>query len=211
MGQANSDNSGTNSALDKFFSVFNPGSGSGVYKNIAMLMNDVFCADDAAHDIPWVGITQHGPQFHGAKQVKALFEQLITTFPDIWWQELTTHPQVTHVPRLYSNDASKPATVGVQTTLFGTHKSPWFQDGRYSLPLSAIKPSNKATEAPSFAVFAFGGKEQARVSQLSFYMDRYSQMRQVQAYHDHADFDTDMRLLLKNIHHMVMAAGPRRD
>ena len=42
MGQANSDNSGTNSALDKFFSVFNPGSGSGVYKNIAMLMNDVF-------------------------------------------------------------------------------------------------------------------------------------------------------------------------
>ena len=104
------------------------------------------------------GHPRRGPQFRGAKQVQALFEQLITTFPDIWWQEWTTHPKVTPVPRLYSNDASKPATVGVQTTLFGTHKSPWFQDVRYSLPLSAIKPSNKATEAPSFAVFAFGGK-----------------------------------------------------
>ena len=207
MGQANSDNSGANGALDKFFSVFNPHS-SGAYKNIDMLMNDVFCVDDPAAGLPWVGITQHGPQFRGAKQVKALFEQLITTFPDIWWQESTTHPQVTHVPRLYSNDASKPATVGVQTTLFGTHKSPWFQDVRYSLPLSAIKPSNKATEAPSSAVFAFSAKDPSRVSQLSFYMDRYSQMRQVQAYHDHADFDTDMRLLLKNIHHMVLAASP---
>ncbi len=202
MGQANSDNNAANDALNKFFSVFNPNSGA-AYKDIGILMNDVFCADDPANDLPWVGITQHGPQFRGAKQVKALFEQLMKTFPDIWWQELTTHPTVTPVPRLYSNDASKSATVGVQTTLFGTHTSPWFQDVRYSLPLSAIKPSNKATEAPSFAVFAFGGKDQTRVSQLSFYMDRYSQMRQVQAYHDHADFDTDMRQLLKNIHHIA--------
>jgi hypothetical protein len=174
-------------------------------------MNDVFCADDPAGDAPWVGITQHGPQFRGQTHVKGLFQQLITTFPDIWWQESTTRPNITHVPRLYSNDAFKLATVGVQTTLFGTHKSPWFQDIRYSLPLSAIKPSNRATEAPSFAVFTFGAKDPTRVSQLSFYMDRYSQMRQVQAYHDHADFDTDMRQLLKNIHHVVMASGVPRD
>jgi hypothetical protein len=203
MGQANSDNNGANGALDKFFSVFNPSSAAGTYKNIDILINDVFCADDTAAGLPWVGIARHGPQFRGAANVKGLFHQLITTFPDIWWQESTTHPKVTHVPRLYSNDTSKPATVGVQTTLWGTHKSEWFQDVRYSLPLSAIKPSNKPTEAPSFAVFAFSAKDPLRVSQLSFYMDRYNQMRQVQAYGDHADFDTDMRRLLKDIHHAV--------
>jgi hypothetical protein len=203
MAKANSDNTGTNGALDRFFSVFNPKSGAGTYKNIEILMNDVFCADDRAAGVPWVGIARHGPQFHGAANVKGLFQQLITTFPDIWWAESTTHPEITAVPRLYSNDNYRAPTVGVQTTLWGTHKSPWFQDVRYSLPLSAIKPSNKATEAPSFAVFTFGAKDATRVSQMSFYMDRYSQMRETQAYGDHADFDTDIRRLLKEIHHTV--------
>lgn len=203
MAKANSDNTGTNGALDKFFSVFSPGSGAGTYKNIDILMNDVFCADDPAAGIPWVGIARHGPQFRGSANVKGLFQQLITTFPDIWWAASTTHPEITPVPRLYSNDTYRTPTVGVQTTLWGTHKSLWFQDARYSLPLSAIKPSNKATEAPSFAVFTFGAKDPTRVSQLAFYMDRYNQMREVQAYHEHADFDTDMRRLLKDIHHAV--------
>ena len=203
MGQANSDNNGANGALDKFFSVFNPGSAGGTYKNIDILINDVFCADDVANELPWVGIARHGPQFRGVTHVKALFHQLITTFPDIWWQESTTHPKVTPVPRLYSNDTFRPATVGAQTTLWGTHKSPWFQDGRYSLPLSGIKPSNKVTEAPSFAVFSFSAKDPSRVSQLSFYMDRYNQMREVQAYSDHTEFDTDMRRTFQDIHHVV--------
>ena len=203
MAKANSDNSGTNGALSTFFSVFNPSSGAATYKNVDILINDVFCADDPAAGLPWVGIARHGPQFRGSANVKGLFQQLITTFPDIWWAESTTHPKITAVPRLYSNDSYATPTVGVQTTLWGTHKNLWFQDARYSLPLSAIKPSNKPTEAPSFAVFTFGAKDPVRVSQLSFYMDRYNQMRETQAYGDHADFDTDIRRLLKDIHHAV--------
>ena len=87
MAKANSDNTGTNGALDKFFSVFNSSSGASTYKNIDILMNDVFCADDPAAGIPWVGIARHGPQFRGSANVKGLFQQLITTFPDIWWAE----------------------------------------------------------------------------------------------------------------------------
>ena len=105
-----------------------PVPGPSTYKNIDILINDVFCADDPAAGIPWVGIARHGPQFRGSANVKALFQQFITTFPDIWWAESTTHPKITAVPRLYSNDNYRAPTVGVQTTLWGTHKSPWFQD-----------------------------------------------------------------------------------
>ena len=52
-------------------------------------------------------------------------------------------------------------------------------------------------------MFTFGAKDPTRVSQLSFYMDRYNQMRETQAYGDHSDFDTDIRRLLKDIHHAV--------
>ena len=93
MGQANSDNNGANGALDKFFSVFNPSSAAGTYKNIDILINDVFCADDTAAGLPWVGIARHGPQFRGAANVKGLFHQLITTFPDIWWQDQRRTPK----------------------------------------------------------------------------------------------------------------------
>ena len=160
MGTANSDNAGTNAALTTFFSVFNPGANAHatIQQKLDILMNNVFCIDDANGN-PGVGITQHGPQFMGATKVRALFQQLFTTFPDVWWAKSRTHPAITPVPRLYSNDNYAPPTIGVQTTLWGTHKKPWFQDDtNYSLPLSAIKPNNKATEVPSFAVFSFGAR-----------------------------------------------------
>ena len=58
MAKANSDNTGTNGALDKFFSVFNPSSGASTYKNIDILMNDVFCADDPRRGFP--GLASRG-------------------------------------------------------------------------------------------------------------------------------------------------------
>jgi hypothetical protein len=198
MAQANSDNAGVNATLDRFFSVLNPNSSAGTYKNVNILMNDVFCPVGGGY--PWVGIANHGPQFRGA-DVRGLYEQIFTSFPDIWWGPSTTYPKVTAVPRLYSNDAWQPPTVGVQTTMVGTLQQPWFQDAqRYSLPLSAIKPmGGKApTNVPSFAVFVFGAKDSTRVSQVSFYMDRYNQMRDVQP-EEANDFDTDFRLFLKEL------------
>jgi hypothetical protein len=208
MARATSDNNNTRVALDKFFSVFNPHAAANRYKNLNLLMDEVFCADSPPFplppSVPAVGITKHGPQFRGSANVRGLFQQLIDAFPDVSWAESTTYPNITPVPRLYSNDDYATPTVGVQTTLFGTHKGPWFQDSaRYSLPLSAIKPNGKTTEVPSFAVFTFGAQNGTRVSQLSFYMDRYNQMRDTQAYADANDFDTDMRKVLKDIHNFV--------
>jgi hypothetical protein len=202
MPQANSDNNGTNGALDSFFSVFNPNSAA--YKNVNILINNVFCIDDNTQNppIPYVGIAQHGPQFIGALAINALFVQLTTTFPDIWWAESTTHPQITAVPRLYSNDGYNPPTVGVQTTLWGTHTQQWFQGAGFSLPLSAILPNKHPTNVPSFAVFTFGAADPTRVSRLSFYMDRYNQMREVQP-EKPAKFDQDIIKFLQGLQAQV--------
>lgn len=198
MAQANSDNAGINGTLDKFFSVFNANSGAATYKNVDILINNVFCADGGGY--PWVGIAHHGPQFRGAAGVRLLYEQIFNSFPDIWWAPSTTYPHVTAVPRLYSNDAWRPPTVGVQTTMVGTLQHPWFQDPHYySLPLSGIAPSTppKVTNTPSFAVFVFGAQDPTRVSQVSFYMDRYNQARDLQP-SGPMPFDTDIRALLQH-------------
>src|ERR1700728_994887 len=113
MAQANSDNAGANATLDLFFSVFTANSGPGTYKNVNTLINNVFCADDPAAGIPWVGIAHHGPQFRGALAVRGLYDQIFTSFPDIWWGASTSAPAQTTAPvppvppapRLYSNDA----------------------------------------------------------------------------------------------------------
>jgi hypothetical protein len=198
MAQANSDNAGINGTLDKFFSVFDASSGAGTYKNVDILMNNVFCADNGA-GLPWVGIASHGAQFRGAAAVRGLYGQIFTSFPDIWWGPSTTYPP-TDVPRLYSNDAWAPPTVGVQTTMIGTLQQPWFQNpSHYSLPLSgiAVNKPPKATNTPSFAVFVFGAQDPTRVSQVSFYMDRYNQARDLQPLGP-MPFDTDVRALLQH-------------
>jgi hypothetical protein len=202
MAQANSDNAGTNGTLDRFFSVFTANSGAGTYRNVNILMTDVFCADNGA-GLPWVGIARHGPQFRGAAQVRGLYEQIFRSFPDIWWGESTTYPDLTRVPRLYSNDAWAPPTIGVQTTMVGTLQEPWFpddQDPRFSLPLSGIqRATNKRADVPSFAVFVFSdAKDPTRVSQVSFYMDRYSQTRDLQP-GSPTDFATAVRELLQRV------------
>jgi hypothetical protein len=209
MAQANSDNPGTNGTLDKFFSVFTADAGGGIYKNVDILINEVFCADDGAGLYPWVGIASHGPQFRGAAAVKGLYKQIFKSFPDIWWGPSTTAPAqttapvsgVTLAPRVYSNDAWDPPTVGVQTTMVGTLHEPWFPDDhdpRFSLPLSGIQRATlKRADVPSFAVFVFGAKDPTRVSQVSFYMDRYSQTRDLQP-GSSTDFGTGVRTLLQH-------------
>ena len=189
-----------NATLDTFFKVFDPRSGPGVYKNLDILINQAFCADNGGK-FPWLGITQHGPQFRGAAQVRDFYKQRFATFSDLWWGESTTAPpDLKPVPRLYSNDGYNPPTVGIQTTFQGKHTGLWFQDrARYSLPLSAIQPSGMKTEVPACAVFTFGAKDPSRISQLAYYMDRYKQMKEVQQGHGDT-FDTYIRGLLNDIH-----------
>jgi hypothetical protein len=211
MAQANSDNAGVNATLDKFFGVFTANSGPAVYKNIDILINEVFCADDGEH--PWIGIAHHGPQFRGTAAIRALYNQVFTSFPDIWWgpstdappQTTAPVPPVPLAPRLYSNDAyakdpSHHPTIGVQTTMAGTLQQPWFQGPGYSLPLSGLTPAvpPKRTNTPSFAVFAFGAQDPTRVSRISFYMDRYNQARELQPIGP-LPFDTDIRALLQHL------------
>jgi hypothetical protein len=186
-----------NATIDTFFKVFDPGQGD--YENLDTLMNKAFCADGGG--LPWVGITRHGPQFRGAAQVRDFYKQRFATFSNLWWGESTTAPpHLTRVPRLYSNDGYDPPTVAVQTTFQGKHTGLWFQDRtRFSLPLSAIQPSGNKTEVPACAVFAFGAEDPSRISQLSYYMDRYNQMREVQEAHGNT-FDTYIRSLLNDIH-----------
>ena len=141
------------------------------------LMTNVFCPDSPDHYYPCVGITEHlrpvGPAFFGAANVRVLLVQLFTTFPDL---ALTSLPGE---PRLYSHCSFSPKTIGVQTTLVGTHKAKWFQKPHpaHSLPLSAIEVSNKKVEIPAFAVFTFDNND--RICQLAIYLDRYKFMTQL--------------------------------
>ena len=173
-------------ARSTHFSVlFNPNSGAGTYKNVDILINNVFCVDDFTQtpQIPWVGIAQHGPQFPNSGAIRTLFTRLVQTFPDIWWGESTTAPpQVTAVPRLYSNDGYGTRTVGVQTTLFGHHNAPWFQEEGFRCLCRPIPVNNRPTNIPaSLQFFSFGADVPTRVSQLSIYMDlRYRQMADLQ-------------------------------
>jgi hypothetical protein len=206
MAQANSDNAAVNATLDKFFTVFTANSGAAIYKNVDILINEVFCADDGVH--PWIGIAHHGPHFRGTAAIRTLYNQVFASFPDIWWGPSTDAPPHTTAPvpppppapRLYSNDAWRPPTIGVQTTMAGTLQHPWFQGPGYSLPLSGLTPAvpPKRTNTPSFAVFAFGAHDPTRVSQISFYMDRYNQARELQPVGP-LPFDTDVRALLQHL------------
>ena len=122
----------------------------------------------------------------------------------------TTHPQVTHVPRLYSNDASKPATVGVQTPS-GAAREPWFQDGRYSATLRVSSQATRRQRRRLSRSSPSAAKSRRCIPVCHSIWIAIARCAKCRRIDHHADFDTDMRLLLKNIHHMVMAAGPRRD
>jgi hypothetical protein len=175
MGRANSDNAATNGRLDDFFRVLAEPVPPAVHDangEADYLRDHVFCVDSGAgaNQIPWVGITNYGPQFQTAAKVHKLFVQLFTTFPDVALKP------VYGAPRLYSPDGYAPFTIGIQTIFEGTQMAPWFPkgdtDGYYSPPLSDITPDrNHVTKLAACAVFSFDG--QNRISQLAIYLDRY--------------------------------------
>jgi hypothetical protein len=154
--------------LDDFFAVLGDPPGSGNYKNVNYLMSDVFCPDGGVkpNQVPWVGITDHGPNFQTASDVELLFNRLFTSFPDL------TLTRLEGAPLLSSDDDS---TLGIQTTLKGSYSDSWFPNGssHYSRPLSRIPVSNpnKAATIPAFAVFTFDDDE--LLSHLAIYLDRY--------------------------------------
>ena len=159
--------------LSDFLNVLNLPSSPSTYHNVNYLMSDVFCAGDPQNKIPCVGITDHGPQFTGVQQVSTLFSQLFTTFPDMALLPLTG------APRLYSPEDYRPRTIGLQTTLTGTHLDRWFTHGRhYSPPLSDIHPDGlHLMSIPACAVFSFD--DDGMLMHMAIYLDRYRMMRQL--------------------------------
>jgi hypothetical protein len=173
--------------VKKFFAVF--ASKNPEKTKVADLMN-IFCPNDAQSKTPAVGITDHGPNFTGAGEVKLLFEKLFHSFPDLKWLpaklSLPGLDAEVEAPRLRSEaefpSKAKPIPViAVQTTLSGTHTHAWFPDPKdkhYSSPLSDIHPGNEKggegllrTTTPTAAVFAFDANN--KITHLWMYLDRY--------------------------------------
>jgi hypothetical protein len=173
-------NAQNDATLDHFFNVIN-GVGTQHYQDLNYLMQQVFCPNanpTSAHplgSIPAVGITNHGPQFYGADQVRLMFDTLFTVFPNF-----QSTPQLSPnvaAKRLYSHDQTM---IGIQTTLTGTQKAKWFQHtiavagkpDHYSPPISDIEPDGtRSITLPVANVMTFD--ENGKIVQLSMYFDRY--------------------------------------
>jgi hypothetical protein len=161
--------------LDDFFNVLNNVSDTN-YHSSTYLTTSVFCAEvGSPPTLPAVGITDHGPNFQGTADVKLLFDQLFTSFPDVALAPLSG------APRLYSTDGF---TIGIQTTLTGTQKDKWFkhatggQKDHYSPPLSDIKPDKiHVMVIPACAVFNFDNSN--LITRLWLYLDRYRMQQQL--------------------------------
>jgi hypothetical protein len=156
--------------LKTFFEIFNDDA-STKHHDARQLMSAVFCADNARHKLPCVGVTDHGPQYVGAADVAELFQKLFTTFPEITLEPLR------HAPYLYSKDKK---TIAVQASLKGRHHADWFPPGHkfYSPPLSNIHPDKvHIMDIPACAVFTFDDSE--RVARLAIYLDRYRMQQQL--------------------------------
>jgi hypothetical protein len=176
MAATNAQNDNT---LGLFFNVIN---GAGAHhQNLDYLMQNVFSPNGGATGahplgtIPAVGITDHGPQFYGAGEVRLLFQTFFTAFPDA--QILPQLSPGVPSKRLYSQDQTM---IGIQTILAGTQKDLWFQHrstalglpDHYSPPLSDIEPDGShKMQLPAAAAFNFDAN--SKISQLSLYFDRY--------------------------------------
>jgi hypothetical protein len=161
--------------LDTFFTIMGPpASGSHPASDVDSLMSNVFCPNGVykGKKIPSVGITEHGPAFKGADDVRTLFTQLFTTFPDMTWIQLDK------TLRMYSTDGN---TIGVQMNVTGTHSAPWFQAAHASPPLSQLTSGTlNGFGDPGLAgvaVFTFDDKKKVR--QLAIYIDRYGLMQRI--------------------------------
>src|SRR5271169_3331010 len=72
--------------LNVFFDVVNGTNlsnttvGTTNYQDSQYLIDHVFCGNDLPLPYPWVGITDHGPQFQGSAQVKILLDELFLCF-----------------------------------------------------------------------------------------------------------------------------------
>lgn len=169
MANPNSDSASNNAAIDNFFKYF-------VAASEANLLG-LFTADaPGPPQIPSVGIANHGANFIGSADVKALFDRLFSSFPDL------TLKEVDKTRRLYSLDSyTGYQTVGAQATLKGTFQKMWFPKvpgtadsaSHYSKPLSDIAPNQGNYLVTTIAVFAMFALSGNSIAQISFYLDRY--------------------------------------
>jgi hypothetical protein len=141
------------------------------YHDVAHLLA-LFCDDHG--DLPFVGITQRGPQFPHRNSIEKLFIQLLnTTFPDMAWKP--ANPL-----RMTDGD-----NIAIEVDVIATQHATWFQDKFRSLPLSQIEedtirrlaPKHNTMDIPACMVFTFDSDY--KIQQLAIYMDRYKMMDQL--------------------------------
>jgi hypothetical protein len=156
--------------VTNFFLVFTPptiGTPNQYYKDLTDLMRVVFSSPNCS-----VGITNYGPQFQGASDVRTLFRQIFVAFNNLVFTEVA--------PRYYYRPPNQPAGIAVQTQLFGTQNTSWFPRGsaHYSPPISNITPDgNQSMTIDACAVFSFAANY--KITQLALYFDRYSMAQQL--------------------------------
>jgi hypothetical protein len=153
--------------LNDFLDTINNAAGAN-YHDVNHLMT-LFCNDNG--NLPFVGITQRGPQFTNRPAIQKLFTQLLTiSFPDMAW---------TPANPLRMTDGN---TIAIEVDVTGTQQAEWFQDNFKSHPLSQIDDAtianlpafNKMDKIPACMVFTFDGN--FKVQQLAIYIDRYKMM-----------------------------------
>jgi hypothetical protein len=136
-----------------------------------------FSTDNMAKGIPFIGITQNGPQFKYQtgypNSIDVLFGQFYSSFPNMQWKQSAAN-----------NTIESGNNIAVEMTMSGQQNLAWFQAVNYSDPLSQI---NQATidnlgaynqvSVPACSVYTFDSSH--KIQQIAIYMDRYSIMDQL--------------------------------
>jgi len=147
---------------------------------MAFFCDDIANPNSPPATFPCLGITDHGPAFHGTTHVHKFFFQLFTTFKDMRW--VSPPHRAPHARPLTAHNE-----VGIQMDVIGTFRKKWFPPGdtHHSLPLSQLDDDDASAAQPlgrdrthhglpAFAIFSFDGDK--KIQQLQIYLDRYALM-----------------------------------
>jgi hypothetical protein len=121
-----------------------------------------------------------GPVFTGSAQIKALFTELLSSFPNLTF---TAYPNPQSPVICVAQNATSPMTIQAQLNT-GNHVKQWFppyagaQRRYYSKPLSDIVPASNQSYVPVSAVFTFDTANPITTNQypilnLALYLDRW--------------------------------------
>jgi hypothetical protein len=146
-------------------------------KPIATILQ-YFSNDNKAKGIPFIGITQNGPQFKYqtgySNSIDVLLTQLYSTFSNMQWKQSAADITI-----------ESGNNIAIEMIMSGQQNGEWFQDAaNYSDPLSQINQAtidnlggNNQLSVPACSVYTFDGSH--KIQQIAIYMDRYFMMDQL--------------------------------